>query len=522
MRLATQLILLFCALILQLSWSPIPHFAPSESGQTWQEASRSAWSIIPSGEGWVRRDFPAGSLTRGKEIYLGPTSDAPAKLWLLQDGKALVSIDSEANSAEARVPFPLLDSKPFALILQGSDGIRFGITTVNWAPGPLWALAIGLIASALLLASLQQHLLVLPRIVAGLALVALPMLNTQGSWLVLSLLLLLFLPSRWHGWIPVLAGILVVSAFFSFPMAVWFPLVLLPIQLWLLWHHTSQSHHWRCGQLLLLTFFSLERLPAPTLEPGVLMAVALIWPVLIQLELSQRLSRRLRQSHTQRPDDAPQESVALKEQLKRLQWENRLLKEKSTTDPLTGLRNRQYFNEHYRREVGQSARHDTPISLLLMDLDHFKAVNDTYGHPIGDHVLQEVAKRAYYTLRRPADALCRIGGEEFAILLPQTNENGARHVADTLLKQLGDEAIRCGDLTLNVTASIGVATLNQRPQMIEMELMRRADAALYRAKALGRNRVECALANTAELPTPEVPTPLPEQPERSPELPPRL
>lgn len=99
-----------------------------------------------------------------------------------------------------------------------------------------------------------------------------------------------------------------------------------------------------------------------------------------------------------------------------------------------------------------------------------------------------MAKRAYFTLRRPADTLCRYGGEEFVILLPDTGENGAVHVAEALLHQIRKDPIICGELSLNVTASIGVATVLQHASMMDMELLRQADLALYRAKDEGRDR----------------------------------
>ncbi len=503
MRLAFQLALILCALTFVHHYAPGREFGSTDPTTLWQQADGGSWSTWPQPGGWHRQTLPSPRLDEDTRLYLSTPFGSQANLWLLQHGHPVVRLDAGATAPIRTSLLPQLDGSPVTLLMAGPFDARFGLGTPAFDSSLMLALCLALSGSALLMSALQPNRRVAVRVLVGPLLLSLPLLDIRLVWLVLALPLLLYLPRAFRGWRLPLLGTIGVVTLLPLSWLVGFPLLLLPLQLTLLVIHSHRGNLLQAGQLLLLLFFSLERLPSPHLPPDLMMALALAWPILLQLELARRL----------RPREAPQALAregaptgrrdVLKSRLQSLEWENRLLREKSTTDPLTGLRNRQFFNEQYRAEVGRSARDGTAISLLLMDLDHFKKVNDTHGHPVGDHVLQEVAKRAYYALRRPADSLCRIGGEEFAILLPNTTDNGARHVAETLVKQIARTPIRCGDQALGVTASIGVATLTQQPDMMEMELLRRADAALYRAKALGRNRVECALSPSDITPSPQ-------------------
>ncbi|WP_168220301.1 diguanylate cyclase [Azospirillum thermophilum] len=155
----------------------------------------------------------------------------------------------------------------------------------------------------------------------------------------------------------------------------------------------------------------------------------------------------------------------------------------SRTDSLTGCWNRRHFEEQLQREFERAARYGTAASLLIFDIDHFKAVNDGHGHDIGDVVLEEVAGRMRHSLRA-TDLLCRWGGEEFAILVP-TPLPKARALAEKIRARIAEEPVAPVG---SVTVSAGVAELE--PGESTERWMRRADRALYRAKALGRNRVE--------------------------------
>jgi diguanylate cyclase (GGDEF)-like protein len=159
----------------------------------------------------------------------------------------------------------------------------------------------------------------------------------------------------------------------------------------------------------------------------------------------------------------------------------------STKDPLTGLANRGSALTEFQNRFGLSLRYDRPLSVVVCDLDHFKRVNDTYGHGAGDFVLRVFGERLLTTLRE-ADLAGRIGGEEFLMVLPETDLSGARPFAGRLLKAIASTPIPLPSGGLILTCSLGIA---ERTSMdLEAgQLLARADAALYRAKAGGRNQV---------------------------------
>jgi two-component system cell cycle response regulator len=165
----------------------------------------------------------------------------------------------------------------------------------------------------------------------------------------------------------------------------------------------------------------------------------------------------------------------------------------ATTDALTGLLNRRAFIEAVEREQARSDRHSFPLSLLLLDVDHFKRINDGFGHSAGDLVLQAVA-RVLIAVARRSDIVGRWGGEEFVLALPQTGEAGARGAAERLRRAIASTPIKVTvgpeAQTLEITASIGVAS-SEAPWSMEA-LISVADEAMYAAKGRGRNRVESA------------------------------
>jgi diguanylate cyclase (GGDEF)-like protein len=158
----------------------------------------------------------------------------------------------------------------------------------------------------------------------------------------------------------------------------------------------------------------------------------------------------------------------------------------ATTDELTSLWNRRYFLNAVRQEIERTRRYKSPLSLLMLDIDHFKRVNDEYGHDVGDQVLRSIAE----TLRqqfRESDIPGRMGGEEFAVLLPATSACGALTVAERFRECLEDFPIFTTDQAIHVTISIGIA--EYKPKMTSMdELLILADDMLYKAKNSGRNR----------------------------------
>jgi len=164
------------------------------------------------------------------------------------------------------------------------------------------------------------------------------------------------------------------------------------------------------------------------------------------------------------------------------------LVELATTDPLTGLFNRRHFWEVCKREIERIRRYGSMSSLLMIDVDHFKLVNDTYGHDIGDQVLQSLAGLCRKTYRE-IDIIGRIGGEEFAVLLPETDLANAASAAHRLVRGVGQASISAGEHSIKITVSVGVAMAVDESADLE-KLFKHADLALYAAKARGRNRVE--------------------------------
>ena len=161
-----------------------------------------------------------------------------------------------------------------------------------------------------------------------------------------------------------------------------------------------------------------------------------------------------------------------------------------TLDPLTGLINRREFERLLRLELIRARRAARPTTLVAIDLDHFKRVNDEFGHPVGDVLLQQVGQRMLGLLR-PYDVLARYGGEEFMLLLPDTDQAAATAVADKLRAALQRQPFDCVERGVTMSASLGVVTTSASQANFE-QLYELADQALYRAKQLGRNRVETA------------------------------
>jgi diguanylate cyclase (GGDEF)-like protein len=161
------------------------------------------------------------------------------------------------------------------------------------------------------------------------------------------------------------------------------------------------------------------------------------------------------------------------------------------TDGLTGLVNRRAFDGAFECEAARSAKNNTPLSLLMIDIDWFKAFNDTYGHPAGDRCLRQVSQCLLDAVGRSTDIVARYGGEEFVALLPETTQDEAIGIAERFMRRLSQENIEhSGSEYGQVTASIGVACAAGRMLRTEPgRLLQVADAALYDAKARGRNRI---------------------------------
>jgi diguanylate cyclase (GGDEF)-like protein len=201
-----------------------------------------------------------------------------------------------------------------------------------------------------------------------------------------------------------------------------------------------------------------------------------------------------------------------------VQWRRReaWIESLGLTDALTRVHNRRSILGLLEREVARARRLGAPLSVVILDLDHFKRINDTWGHGTGDRVLQEAARLLATTLRQ-SDEVGRLGGEEFMLLLPDTPEEGALQLTERCRQLLAALAVTADDGTpVPVSASFGLACNAQRPDMSVDALVQAADASLYRAKEAGRNRIELARlperATAAATPAPAVAQPVPTRP----------
>lgn len=167
---------------------------------------------------------------------------------------------------------------------------------------------------------------------------------------------------------------------------------------------------------------------------------------------------------------------------------NKTLREESSHDSLTGLYNHRYFQEMLRHEFLLAQRHQTELSCMMLDLDLFKEVNDTCGHPFGDLVLKGTAEQILREARA-TDTVARYGGEEFAVLLPNTDLEGATRIAERIRVRAQEYTHQDKDVAMRVTISIGLASTRPHSPQKPEELLAFADQALYRAKKTGRNKV---------------------------------
>jgi two-component system, cell cycle response regulator len=167
----------------------------------------------------------------------------------------------------------------------------------------------------------------------------------------------------------------------------------------------------------------------------------------------------------------------------------RSIYESATRDGLTRIFNKKYLLDTLRKEFAYCVRHHVPLSLVMFDVDHFKRINDTFGHPAGDCVLQRIAQRVMDTIRTE-DLLARFGGEEFALLLRESAEDKALICAERCRRAVDTSEFNFGGTPIHVTISLGVATLFDTDYSQPEELVAAADKYLYRAKQAGRNRVD--------------------------------
>ncbi len=221
----------------------------------------------------------------------------------------------------------------------------------------------------------------------------------------------------------------------------------------------------------------------------------------LKVEISQRLSsidsalqkkqmahRAIRQATVKNHESFKSGFALLKKELNEATRYTEELEEKLNRDQLTGAYNRRAYDQKIEEELARSKRYGRPLSLLLMDVDHFKSINDTYGHAIGDKCLREIIQRSL-PLLRTNDMLARYGGEEFAVIMPETDIKGASKAADKIRAHIEKIIFVYKSEKVQVTVSIGVSQVMES-DAAPKDLFERADIAVYKAKKNGRNRIE--------------------------------
>jgi diguanylate cyclase (GGDEF)-like protein len=204
-------------------------------------------------------------------------------------------------------------------------------------------------------------------------------------------------------------------------------------------------------------------------------------------------------------DSIQQRTLELQITLTELADKNKQLEQQNTRDALTGVRNRAFFDQKLSAEIKRSRRERSTLGLLMIDIDHFKAFNDNHGHLVGDLVIKEVANCLQQELKRSTDHLCRYGGEEFAIILPNTDKDGAVLLAEQVRLCLANHRIQHEELELSISVSIGCYAAVAEISSISADYIQAADIALYQAKNEGRNKVVCSALSHSVITEQETP-----------------
>jgi diguanylate cyclase (GGDEF)-like protein len=272
--------------------------------------------------------------------------------------------------------------------------------------------------------------------------------------------------------------------------------------------HIPETRLWHCVDINLKdSIKAIESVFSPLADMNtahqrvmhIITALVFIFILLVSIHIGKQITQlekdRNQQSNSLKKANTLLEiEVNIRKQIEEdLKEANRELKLISSRDGLTGIANRRYYDEYLATEWERMARDRKPLSLLMCDIDHFKKYNDAYGHLEGDACLKSVAEIINKCCKRPADLAARYGGEEFAVILPDTDIDGAKLVAELIREAINNLNIGHYDSPEgHVTLSIGASTLIPVHGGESRALVQRADAALYRAKAAGRNRVELA------------------------------
>lgn len=262
--------------------------------------------------------------------------------------------------------------------------------------------------------------------------------------------------------------------------------------------HTAMTEYGQMGgfvaEVLMLSFAMAERINRERLSREKAQEDALRLQVLMgnereaKMEAQEELLQVQRKTNAQLEERVKERTQELERTMTNLELANRELAKLSVTDPLTKVHNRRYFDEMLHREILRSQRSQQPMSLVLVDIDHFKQFNDTYGHLVGDDCLRLVASVLSDVVSRASDLVARYGGEEFAIILPDANEQEAMAVAEKIRKGISELQFIYRGKRIPISASFGIATKPPTINDNSVTFIEAADKALYEAKEQGRNR----------------------------------
>lgn len=204
----------------------------------------------------------------------------------------------------------------------------------------------------------------------------------------------------------------------------------------------------------------------------------------------EELLRLQSQSQEELENRVQERTLELNIALQELEAVNHVLEQKNTLDELTSLFNRRFYDQKILAEYRRSKRNLTPLSLVLIDIDHFKVVNDTYGHLAGDRCLVWISEHIKQSLKRSSDMVFRYGGEEFCLILPDTDSKGAMALAETLRENIAKQACTYKEISISLTISNGFFTYLQQDNVMPEQIFAHADKALYQAKHDGRNQTQ--------------------------------